>query len=119
MWATHAVAFFSATPAIPFMAASYLLRRSAASISFGMGLALSSHSKRRTTALAPARICQPSARCRRQADEVVIHMTDAGLVGSRFVTAAGLIVYGAIGRSRPRRHMAARCALDPNDGSAC
>ena len=96
MWPDAWVAFFSATPTIHRVAASYLCVAGVAYPFLGIGLTLSSAFQAAGRPLWPllgiaGRVLVVSA-----GGWAVIHTTDAGLVGLAFVTAAGLIVYGAL-----------------------
>ena len=96
MWPEAWVAFFSATPAIHLMAASYLCVAGVAYPFLGIGLTLSSAFQAAGRPLWPLLGIASRVLVVGAGGWVVIHTTDAGLVGLAFVTAAGLIVYGAI-----------------------
>jgi Na+-driven multidrug efflux pump len=96
MWPDAWVAFFSATPAIHLMAASYLCVAGVAYPFLGIGLTLSSAFQAAGRPLWPLLGIAGRVLVVGAGGWVVIHTTDAGLVGLAFVTAAGLIVYGAL-----------------------
>jgi putative MATE family efflux protein len=96
MWPDAWAAFFSATPAIHLMAASYLCVAGLAYPFLGAGLALSSAFQAAGRPLWPLLGIASRVLVVGAGGWVVIHMTDADLVGLAFVTAAGLIVYGTL-----------------------
>lgn len=96
VWPNAWVGFFSATPAIHLMAASYLFVAGAAYPFLGIGLTLSSAFQAAGRPLWPLLGIAGRVLLVGAGGWVVIHTTDAGLVGLASVTAAGLIVYGAI-----------------------
>src|SRR5712691_104687 len=95
-WPEAWVAFFSATPAIHLMAASYLCVAGVAYPFLGVGLTLSSAFQAAGRPLWPLLGIASRVLVVGAGGWVVIHTTDTGLVGLAFVTAAGLIVYGAL-----------------------
>jgi Na+-driven multidrug efflux pump len=96
MWPEAWVGFFSATPAIHLMAASYLYVASVVYPFLGVGLTLTSAFQAAGRPLwsllgIASRVLVVGA-----GGWVVIDTTDAGLVGLAFVNAVGLMVYGGI-----------------------
>jgi Na+-driven multidrug efflux pump len=96
MWPEAWVGFFSATPAIHLVAASYLCVAGVAYPFLGVGLTLSSAFQAAGRPLWPLLGIAGRVLVVGAGGWVVIRTTDAGLFGLAFVTAAGLIVYGAI-----------------------
>jgi Na+-driven multidrug efflux pump len=96
MWPHTWAALFSATPAIHVSAASYLCIAGLAYPFLGMGLALSSAFQAAGRPLWPLLGIVVRVLVVGVGGWLVIHATDAGLVGLAFVTAAGLIAYVAI-----------------------
>src|SRR5207302_10752722 len=96
MWPDEWVAFFSATPAIHLMAASYLCVAGLAYPFLGIGLTLSSAFQAAGRPLWPLLGIASRVLVVGAGGWIVVHTTDAGLVGLAFVAAAGLIAYGAV-----------------------
>jgi putative MATE family efflux protein len=96
MWPDIWIAFFSATPDIHLMAASYLFVAAMAYPFLGIGLALSSAFQAAGRPLWPLLGIASRVLVVGAGGWIVIHMTDTGLVGLAFVSAAGLIVSGTI-----------------------
>src|SRR3954465_10906423 len=96
MWPQAWVALFSATPAVHLAAASYLCVAGIAYPFVGVGLALSSSFQAAGKPLWPLMGIAGRVLIVGTAGWIVIHTTDAGLVGLAFVTAAGLIVNGTM-----------------------
>jgi Na+-driven multidrug efflux pump len=96
MWPDVWAAFFSSTPEIQLMAASYLCVAAVAYPFLGIGLALSSAFQAAGRPLWPLLGIASRVLIVGAGGWVVIHTTNAGLVGLAFVTAAGLLVSGAV-----------------------
>jgi putative MATE family efflux protein len=96
IWPEVWVGFFTATPAIQLVAASYLCVAGVAFPFLGMGLTLGTAFQAAGRPLwallgIVSRVLVVAA-----GGWIVVHTTDAGLVGLAVVTAAGSIVYGAV-----------------------
>ena len=96
VWPEAWVGFFSATPEIHLAAATYLGVAGIAFPFLGVGLTLGSAFQAAGRPLwaligITSRVLVVVA-----GGWIVIHVTDAGLVGLAFVTAAGSIAYGAV-----------------------
>ena len=96
VWPQAWVGFFSATPEIHLMAASYLCVAGLAYPFLGIGLTLGSAFQAAGRPLWPLLGITSRVLVVAAGGWIVVHTTEAGLVGLAFVTGAGLIAYGAV-----------------------
>jgi MATE family, multidrug efflux pump len=95
-WPGAWIGFFSASPAVHVMAASYLCIVGVAYPFIGLGITLGSAFQAMGRPLWPLVGIASRALVVAIGGWIVIYATDSGLLGLGFVTAAGLIVYGTI-----------------------